>query len=1367
MSNADRSSTARLKNVVAKTTATFNRFTSSSKVRSQSFLSSVVLNNVAIGTVLNTKRYSITYFGNTNTDGIPPIDMNIYTFDDNATIQSSQMVKQNYQFMRWNTLPNGKGISYYPETIILITNNLTLYAVWFPLYNITYVSTYTSGIVPLDSFSPYTEGTIVTVKSPTTVQTGYYLVSWNLVSEDSSLYYPVGSTFPIMKHTTLYAVWGLTHTITYVAPFTSGAVPIDTIEYPFNALATIKEPGTLQKLNYRFVKWSEGTLSVYPNSQLEVTRDITLTAVWESTYTVTYDGTQFTSGTLPIDENVYVYDNIVSVQGIGSVKRTNHRFIGWNTQSDGLGNTYLPRNRFNITTPTILFAMWELLYTVTYYSNYGTGAVPIDTNSPYIYGNTAVVQGEGSLVFPNHRLIGWNSSGTVYSPTNTFPVLTNISMYAVWEELYSVTYVSNEDSTGDVPVDENSPYLSENTVTVKNAGSLQLTNYQFVGWSNGSDTYTPSTTFIIEDHMIFYAIWEPLCTVTYVSTATGSVVDTLSPYIQGNTVIVKTGDSLQLSNFRFDRWNTGSDGSGTFYSPYDRFEITNNMTLHAMWNSVYSVTYMKNSDATGNVPVDENTYISGETVYIKELGNLVLANHSFLKWSTTELGEDSDSYYPIDTFEISTPMTFYAIWVPIRYKVTYVGTYTEGSLPAETTYPYQTIVSVYGSIVRTGYTFIGWNTSYSALNVLYPFGQTNTFEILDDTTLYAIWSINTYTLDYDPNALDTTGSVPTSSSHTYNTSVQVQANEIYRIGYTFDGWNTVSDGSGNSYSRDSRFYIVNNTTLYVKWKINSYTVTYNSNFQQDGVTDTATPISFDYGSPISLVARSLIKTGWTFLGWNTSTTASTALSTPYNMPANNLPLYAVWGYNVTYYGNGNTSGTSPTTIATTPGGTLSNGSLFSNTGWTTFQKWNTSSNITGIDYAASYQNSNFPASNITLYAVWGPAVTINYSANDGSFKGVETSTSTTHSVFYNQQFTTRSSAIAVQYTLATRTFKEWNTSADGSGTPFTDNVAQSYAVAVRPGNTQTLYAIWRVEITYAITGGSSYKHTVKYKNTDNIIALPFVDTGLSSSQTFGGWLYNGTTYQSGTTILTVNLTTPNITVTAVWQGTFTLTYNNNGGAGTFIDPLSPHSAGTISLRNPKTSFTNGTMAVARWALNSPTGTQYIIDSTYNISSNTVFYAIWGISITYVNTGFTTGTVPDIRGYLTSDNITTSSNTGNLMNNNYVVYQWSTAANENGRKLDFNEVFTSTSNQTLYPVWRLKVTYDKNYTGSAANVIDYYAVNTNVVGRASSTFNRTGYTPYRWNTAADGTGTYYVPLTVLFATSANSSPLYLYMIWNII
>jgi len=162
-------------------------------------------------------------------------------------------------------------------------------------------------------------------------------------------------------------------------------------------------------------------------------------------------------------------------------------------------------------------------------------------------------------------------------------------------------------------------------------------------------------------------------------------------------------------------------------------------------------------------------------------------------------------------------------------------------------------------------------------------------------TLYAQWTINSYSVTYNANG--GTGTPPTGGSYAYNSTVIVQGQgSLTRTGHTFSGWNEASGGTGAAHAAGSTFSMpASNLTLYAQWTINSYSVTYNAN---GGTGTPPTGGSYAYNSTVTVAGQgSLTQTGYIFNGWNEAANGSGsqhAAGSTFSMPASNLTLYAQW-----------------------------------------------------------------------------------------------------------------------------------------------------------------------------------------------------------------------------------------------------------------------------------------------------------------------------------------------------------------------------------------------------------------------------------------------------------------------------------------
>lgn len=235
----------------------------------------------------------------------------------------------------------------------------------------------------------------------------------------------------------------------------------------------------------------------------------------------------------------------------------------------------------------------------------------------------------------------------------------------------------------------------------------------------------------------------------------------------------------------------------------------------------------------------------------------------------------------------------------------------------------------------------------------------------------------------------------------------------------------------------------------------TYKVTFNGNGRGDTVTNVPSRFSFVAGVSISIPNTTPVRSGYKFLGWSQSSTATSAQYTAGDVVtfSGNVTLYAVWeSLTKTYYGrlnlnaNGGTINNSSYAYYPYPAKGVSsdgNGATISITipsistylptrdGYT-FVGWARSSTATTADYytgdnvgvwsTSTYQSS--PAE-LVLYAVWSQTFTLSYST---SYSGVTNMPSAVTGITSGTGVTV-SSKVPV---LSGYTFKGWSKTNGGS-----------------------------------------------------------------------------------------------------------------------------------------------------------------------------------------------------------------------------------------------------------------------------------------------------------------------------------------------
>ena len=201
-------------------------------------------------------------------------------------------------------------------------------------------------------------------------------------------------------------------------------------------------------------------------------------------------------------------------------------------------------------------------------------------------------------------------------------------------------------------------------------------------------------------------------------------------------------------------------------------------------------------------------------------------------------------------------------WTAPTYTVTLHandGTINNGNV---TEYTYGVGATLPTDVTRTGYTFKGWYDNENLIgSPVTAIGDTET----GNKEYWAKWEINQYTITFDTVG----GSTVASITQDYGTAIAAPADPT-REGYTFIGWDKEIPSTMPA----------ENMIITAKWKVNQYTITFDSN----GGSEIA-PITQDYGTAITAPADPT-REGYTFIGWDKAI--------PATMHAEDLTITAQW-----------------------------------------------------------------------------------------------------------------------------------------------------------------------------------------------------------------------------------------------------------------------------------------------------------------------------------------------------------------------------------------------------------------------------------------------------------------------------------------
>ena len=295
------------------------------------------------------------------------------------------------------------------------------------------------------------------------------------------------------------------------------------------------------------------------------------------------------------------------------------------------------------------------------------------------------------------------------------------------------------------------------------------------------------------------------------------------------------------------------------------------------------------------------------------------------------------------------------------------GTYTNSSM---VTWGKGTAVNLVSKTLTVTKTHVSQskNVTFSISIAPSVFGGTSTVSLPITVTAKP-----SYTVSFNANG----GSgAPSAQTKWYNETLTLSSTKPTKSGYTFLGWSTSSTATSATYSAGGSYTSNSGATLYAIWR-KSITVTYNAN-GGSGAPSAQTGYAYNSATSASITLSSTkpTKTGYTCIGWSTSSTATTQsynAGTAYSF-SSSTTLYAVWRANtvqITYNKNADdATGTIPAQTKTYDQ-TLN---LSDGTGFTRYlysiTSWNTASDGTGTAYDLSQELGATFLTALNLYAQW-------------------------------------------------------------------------------------------------------------------------------------------------------------------------------------------------------------------------------------------------------------------------------------------------------------------------------------------------------------------------------------------------------------
>lgn len=665
-------------------------------------------------------------------------------------------------------------------------------------------------------------------------------------------------------------------------------------------LISAYEKLTLQaptKEGYRFVGWfdseeGENEITVIPIGTHE---DINLYARWQvEEYTITYN---LDGGTLEGALTTFTVDDLPYT--LLTPTKEGYNFIGWFTSATG--GDRVTAITAGTTAHVVVYAKWELV----------------------TYSLTLELDG-GSFTFTNKDALKEEFFRDLYkfiNPEDSYQVFVH---GAGKTSGYAGTWYTNETYRNKIAT-KNNKSVDDSLGLFANSSLYNAKWVQFFDMLDGFITESNPTQSFWGD------VSTGLMRLSAYFSETMFVDKTQTPEFAPKTTFKMNSDDIYLPNpnkagYKFIGWFTAASG-GTQVNKIDKGTV-GDVALYARWEELtqYTITYELNEGTLTNPVIQYNV---NELPIILDIP--VREQHTFLGWyltpdfngeRVTELG-----------FDTTGNITLYARWeAPTVYNVNYnlnggQWNYPDKVVMRETffrdLYDFINPSESYEDFVGSTYEGL-WHTNNAYANKVYTanidyiipgsniFINNPTYNVkwlplfnLIDAFMQSREQIRFWASPYtgrlrigqyfnnsvftDEQLTTLPDFSPKVTSFT-KYSEEIYLNIPYRQGYTFDGWYSNPEFSG-----DPVVFIPagteQNIVLHAKWTaLQSYSITYNL----DGGT-LANPINSYTAEDLPIVLSNPTKAGHTFLGWYTNSNFTGGPITKLPYPTiGNIVLYAKW-----------------------------------------------------------------------------------------------------------------------------------------------------------------------------------------------------------------------------------------------------------------------------------------------------------------------------------------------------------------------------------------------------------------------------------------------------------------------------------------
>ena len=734
-----------------------------------------------------------------------------------------------------------------------VTGEMTLYAKWLPEDEPTVTVTFHPNNDQEDILKRVPQNMPAGDPYPAPQKEGHNVAGW-YTTDELNVEWDIYHT-PVTHDMELWAKWVPgSYTVTFHPNIPNHPTFAQVVSYG----SFIEKPLDQKYPGYTLIGWytDDGIWTdKWDFEHRPVLRNLDLYAYWATAHTVTLHPNNETAD-IPV--TVAHGDRVHIPKGI---TKDCHELKAWYTDA-GLTQIWDTATQ-QVSQDMELWAKWEIKsITVTFDSNGGTAVPPQSKHC-----GDKVTEPSG-VTWAGHTLEGWY---TDQPPTQKWdfntPLSEDITLYAKWIALHTVTFHLNNGETDITETVEDGKFANGPTPTPSKTGFTFDAWYTDDGaWNDKWDLATHPVTANVD----LYAKWNPITyTITFNANGGSPTPPSQSKHYGDK---VDAPPDVTKAGFTIEGWYTDEQLTPASKWDFDNSTVTESITLYAKWTEdTYTVTF----DAKGGspTPAPQSKHYGDK---VTEPSGVTWAGHTLEGWYADEAYTPAKKWN-FDNSTVTKSITLYAKWVAVHTVTFHLN---NGQPDFIETVEHGKTAKGPQNLAKDCSNFAYWNTSDGHEWTL------DSDPVTEDRELFAIWVPKAVTVTFDSKG----GTAVQPQSKLCGDKVDVPSG-VTKAGYSLEGWYTDEQLTPTKKWDFDNGTVTESITLYAKWTEDTYTVTFNAN----GGSPTPLSQSKHYGDRVE-EPSGVTKDGFTLEGWYTDEQLTPASKWDFDNGTVNgdITLYAKW-----------------------------------------------------------------------------------------------------------------------------------------------------------------------------------------------------------------------------------------------------------------------------------------------------------------------------------------------------------------------------------------------------------------------------------------------------------------------------------------